>query len=245
MTINDSRLKNGTLKLGPAGTGQIDTSCQITNARITTAYSDDGDSLTVLCGDTVPAPRKLDGHKLEGSLVQDFDLDETSGGVIDYLWNHNLEVVDFEFVPNDATDTPVITGLVQLEIPTDTYGGDVNTRITTDFVWSMQGAPFRAYPSSHSNPKISALVPDTTVAGPALVTVTVNGTGFEAGATIEIDNDQGIPATLVSDTQLTFEQAWPDPGGYTVTVRNGDSGESNDMTFTVTALAGTQGDSSE
>lgn len=144
MTINDSRLKNGTLKLGPTATA-LDVSCQITNCRVTTSYSDDGDAVTVLCGDSLPAPRKMDGHHLEGTLIQDFDLPETGGGVIDYLWNHNLETVAFEFVPDDVTTGVTVAGNVQIEIPTDTYGGDVGTRLTTDFTWSIQGDPTRTY----------------------------------------------------------------------------------------------------
>ena len=99
MTINESRLHNGTLTLGPVGTGGMDMSCQITNAVITSAYSDDGNPVTTLCGDQKPAPRKLDGRKLEGTFVQDFDLPETAGGIIDYVWNHDLEVVAFTFTP--------------------------------------------------------------------------------------------------------------------------------------------------
>jgi hypothetical protein len=139
--INESRLNNGTLTLtaGTPGT-PVDFSCQITNARITSAYSDDGDTVTVLCGDTKPPPRKLDGHKLEGTLVQDFNLDETSGGVIAFLWAHDLEVVQYEFMPN-ASGAPTITGSVQIEIPGETYGGDVNKRVTSDFVWNMQETP--------------------------------------------------------------------------------------------------------
>jgi hypothetical protein len=141
--INESRLMKGTLELGPTGTG-LDFSCQITNARITSAYSDDGDAVTTLCGDTKPPPRKLDGHKLEGTLVQDFDVDEAGGGVIDYLWNHNLEVVAYSFVPNEGA-VVTITGTLQIEIPAETYGGDVNKRVTSDFVWNLQETPTRTY----------------------------------------------------------------------------------------------------
>jgi hypothetical protein len=143
VTINESRLKNGQLQLGPTAT-TMDVSCQVTNARITSAYDDDGDPLETLCGDQVPAGRKLSGRKLEGTIVQDFDLDEASGGVIDYLWNHDLEVVDFTFVP-DTNGAPTITGQVMLEVPGDSYGGDVNTRLTTDFAWNIQGALDRTY----------------------------------------------------------------------------------------------------
>ena len=145
MTINDSRVRNGTLSLGT--TTPLDVSCQVTNIRINTAYSDDGDAVTVLCGDTVAAPRKLDGHKLAGTLVQDFDIPEASGGVIDFLWNHSLTDVPFSFTPDDLATAPVITGSVTIEIPAESYGGDVGSRLTSDFEWSIVGAPTRTYPA--------------------------------------------------------------------------------------------------
>lgn len=143
-TFRESRVKNGTLRLGPSGTA-LDVSCQVTNIRVVSNYDDDGDVVTVLCGDTISAPRKLGGRQLSGTIVQDFDVDEATGGIVDYLWNHDLEVVAFEFVPNDQ-GAPTITGDVQLEVPNDgTYGGDVGARLTTDFVWNMQGEPSRTY----------------------------------------------------------------------------------------------------
>lgn len=139
MPIRESRLMNGTLTLTAGGTTGTpsDFSCQITNARLTSAYSDDGDSVTTLCGETKPPPRKLDGHKLEGTIVQDFDFDD---GIVAFMWDHDLEVVDYEYTPNDVT-APVITGTLQMEIASDTYGGDVNKRITSDFAWNLQEKP--------------------------------------------------------------------------------------------------------
>jgi hypothetical protein len=143
-TFRESRLKNGTLKLGPSATA-LDASCQVTNVRVVSTYDDDGDAVSTLCGDTIAAARKLGGRQLSGTIVQDFDAEEADGGVIDYLWNHDLEIVAFEFVPNDL-GAPTITGNVQLEVPSDgTYGGDVGGRLTTDFTWNMQGEPGRAY----------------------------------------------------------------------------------------------------
>jgi len=136
MAINESRLKNGTLTLGPTATG-TDVSCQITNVRITSAYSDDGDPVTTLCGDTKPSPRKLDGHKLEGTIIQDFNED---AGVVAFMWDNDLEVVPYEFVPNDQ-GAPTITGSLQIEIAAETYGGDVGARLTSDFVWNLQEKP--------------------------------------------------------------------------------------------------------
>ena len=136
MAIISSRLHEGTLKLGPSATA-MDMSCQITNARITSAYSDDGDAVTTLCGDTSPAGRKLDGHKLEGTIVQDFD---STTSVVAYLWDNDLAVVAYEFTPN-ITGAPVITGTLMIEIPAETYGGDVNARLTSDFAWNLQEKP--------------------------------------------------------------------------------------------------------
>jgi len=141
MAIVESRLSNGTLKLGPTAT-QKDFSCQVTNVRITTAYEDDGDPLTTLCGDFKPSGRKMTGQKLEGTVVQDFDV---STGIVGYLWDNSLAVQEFEFVPNDITTGATITGSVMLEIPAETYGGDVKARLTSDFAWNIQGAPTRTY----------------------------------------------------------------------------------------------------
>jgi hypothetical protein len=148
MAIKESRLMNGTLTLGLTP-GDCDMSCQVTNARITSAYSDDGSAVTTLCGDTVPAPRQLDGHKLEGTFVQDFDYDTVSGGVISYLWEHDLEVVAYEYTPNDTATCPLITGTLMIEIPAETYGGDVNKRITSDFVFNLQEKPTFTPPAAN------------------------------------------------------------------------------------------------
>jgi hypothetical protein len=140
MTITESRVKNGTLTLGPVGTGDVDMSCQVTNVKITSAYSDDGNPVTTLCGDTKPAGRQLDGRQLTGTFVQDFD---DPAGIVAYLWDNDLTVVAFNFVPDESPLT--ITGNVMLEVPAETYGGDVNTRVTSDFAWNIQDEPVRTY----------------------------------------------------------------------------------------------------
>jgi len=135
MAVLESKLKNGTLSLGPTATA-LDVSCQVTNVRIGSAYSDDGSAVTVLCGETVPAPRKSDGHKLEGTLIQEF----SATGWVQYVWDNDLATVAFEYVPNDY-DAPTITGSVVIEIPAETYGGDAGPRLTSDFSWSMPTKP--------------------------------------------------------------------------------------------------------
>lgn len=154
MTIHDSRLRNGTLTLG-ATTDTVDVSCQITNVRITSSYSDDGDAVTTLCGDSLPAPRKLDGHHLEGTIIQDFDVAATDGGVIAWLWAHDLTAVTYEYLPDDA-GAPTITGTLLIEIPGDTFGGDTNARTTSDFSWSLQGKPTFAWPAAGNGTQTEA-----------------------------------------------------------------------------------------
>jgi hypothetical protein len=126
-----SRLYKGTLTLGDATASDL--SCQITNTVIKHAYADDGDTLTLLCGEVVNPNRKSDGTTLEGTIVQDFDYPESDGGVVDYIWNHELEEVPFTFTPNQD-GAPTYTGNVVLEIP-DT-GGDAGGQLTADFVWT-------------------------------------------------------------------------------------------------------------
>jgi hypothetical protein len=44
--------------------------------------------------------------------------------------------VPFEYTPNGAAG-PTISGNVRIEVPAETYGGDVNVRITSDFEWQI------------------------------------------------------------------------------------------------------------
>jgi hypothetical protein len=131
--ITDSRVKEGTLTLG---TTPEDFSCQVTNIRINSSYDDDGDAVETLCGDQIAPGRKVGGRSLAGTFIQDFT-DPT--GLVVYCWDHDLEVVAFEYVPN--AEGPTITGTLMIEVPAETYGGDVNTRITSDFEWGLQDKP--------------------------------------------------------------------------------------------------------
>ena len=42
----------------------------------------------------------------------------------------------FSYKPN-ATAGPTLSGSLRIEVPGETYGGDVNTRITSDFEWQL------------------------------------------------------------------------------------------------------------
>ena len=136
--ITESRLKDGVLTLG---TTPVDMSCQVTNARINSSYDDDGDAVETLCGDQISAGRKLAGRALAGTFIQDWT---AADSITDYCFDHDLEEVAFEYTPN-ATG-PTLSGTIRVEVPAETYGGDVNMRITSDFEWTLTAALVRTPP---------------------------------------------------------------------------------------------------
>ena len=95
-------------------------------------------------------------------------------------------------------------------------------------------------PPPDPDPTVTALVPAT---GPVMVQqlVRVNGTGYVAGSTVEIDQ-LAVPTTFVSDTQLTADYTPAAEGVVQFTVRNPSDKESNGSPFTVTAAAATRSD---
>ena len=143
MAVIEAKVKGGTLKFGETASA-FDFSCQVTNIRINSSYTDDGDALETLCGDTVPAGRKLDARAVAGTFVQDW-LDEALS-ITEYLWEHDLETVAFEYVPNTTDGGPTLTGQCRLEVPGESFGGDVNVRITSDFEFAIVGDVTRTWP---------------------------------------------------------------------------------------------------
>src|SRR5262245_40896098 len=144
MAIVDSRLRDGTLILGTTPT-TMDISCQLTNVRMTAAYSDDGDAVETLCGDKLAAGEKADGYTLAGTFIQDWTATPEADSIIWYLWDNNLEEVDFAYTPNP--DGPTLTGKLRLKLPAEFLGGDVNVRLTSDFEWTVTVEPTRTPPA--------------------------------------------------------------------------------------------------
>lgn len=141
MAITESRLKDGTLTIG-SGT-PLDFSCQVTNARINSSYDDDGDAVETLCGDQIPSGRKLSGRALAGTFIQDWTA-AAGDSITEYCYDHDLEELAFSYVPNVAG--PTLSGTLRVEVPSETYGGDVNTRVTSDFEWSLVAPLVRTPP---------------------------------------------------------------------------------------------------
>jgi len=134
MAVVESRLKDGTLTLGTSP-NDVDFSCQVTNARVNSSYEDDGSAQETLCGDLIAVGRKLSGRSLAGTFIQDWTA--AADSIVDYCYLHELEEVAFTYAPAGTTGGPTLTGTVRIEVPGETYGGDVNTRITSDFEWQM------------------------------------------------------------------------------------------------------------
>jgi hypothetical protein len=156
--ITDSRVKDGTLTLGTTP-ADMDFSCQVTNVRVNSSYDDDGDTVETLCGDVLAAGRKLGGRSLAGTFIQDWTA-AAGESITDYVWTHDLEEMAFTYTPN--ADGPTLTGTVRLEVPGETYGGDVNSRLTSDFEWQCTAPVVRTPPvaAMAASTQQSASTPD-------------------------------------------------------------------------------------
>lgn len=170
--IVESKLKTGKLTLGTPGT---EFACQQTNVRIVPSFNEEGDAVETLCGDTL-APATTTEWALQGTSIQDFD---APGGVSfqQYSWEHNLQEVPFTWQPNTTAVKYVGTVQVRaLEV-----GGDVNTRITTDFDWPVSGQPVATWaPAAVAATGATAGVPGTWTPAsstpPATVAALIAGT---------------------------------------------------------------------
>lgn len=138
MPITESRVKAGTLTLGGSGggTGTPGTAfaCQAQSIKVTPTYENDGDAHETLCGDTLPAGKK-ETWTLNGTSIQDFD---DPAGFIAYCYENAMQTVAFSWEPN-SVGAPTITGSVVIRALE--LGGDVNTRLTSDWEFDTAGRP--------------------------------------------------------------------------------------------------------
>ena len=142
MAVNESRLKTGKLTLGGTGSppiGGTEFACQATNVRVTPSHDETGDEVETLCGDKL-APDVKTSWALAGTSIQDFD---SPDGFVQYSVENNLDVVEYSWQPNAGTFE--VTGTVQVRAVE--IGGDVNTRLTTDFEWPCQDDPVFTWPT--------------------------------------------------------------------------------------------------
>jgi hypothetical protein len=132
MTIKSYTLGPGALTIG-ADTGLTVFSSQVTSCKLTPKV-DVGDPINVLSGEQVPGDRD-ESFTLDGTLLQDFGV---TASTTEWLFEHRGELQDFVFTPNTANGREV-TG--QLTVEAIDVGGDVKTKPTSDFSFTLNGAP--------------------------------------------------------------------------------------------------------
>jgi len=140
MAVIESKLKTGKLLLGTAP--GVEYACQQTNVRIVPEHNEDGDTQETLCGDVL-TPVTTTTWSLQGTAIQDWDAPSTDDSFVKYSWENNGTTVDFSWQPNAGATT--ITG--QVTVRALELGGDVNTRITSDFEWPIAGEPTVVWPT--------------------------------------------------------------------------------------------------
>jgi hypothetical protein len=135
MPAKTFKLGPGLLTIGATGT-EVDFTCQVSAAHVDWNV-DEGDTTTVLCGDTIPGDRTYSAV-LAGTLFQDL----STGGIVEYTWTHKGEQVAFEFVPNTVAAQQVTGTLI---VDPLTIGGDeAGANMTSDFEWAIVGDPVLA-----------------------------------------------------------------------------------------------------
>lgn len=170
--ITSSRVKEGTLTLGPDPTPH-DFSCQPSNIRLTPTTETE-DPLETLCGDIATGPGTT-SWVLQGTAVSDFDDPE---GFVQHCFDHDGEQVPFSWAPNAIGGT--WSG--ELFVQAVEIGGDVNTRLTTDFSFAVVSKPIYTPPAP-----LTATAPEPTGNEP-----TGNGNG--AGTPPPDDEDEDEPS---------------------------------------------------
>jgi hypothetical protein len=140
MAVDPVRFGPGTFKLGPTAT-PLDFSCQVQSMGVNTDF-DEGDVVTVLCGDTIPGSLTVT-YTLAGTVLQDI---ATADGLVQYTWDHIGEDVDFEFVPATSAVT-AIAGMVQVRpLSIGSSDGEFGDLLTSDFEWTCAGKPDVTWP---------------------------------------------------------------------------------------------------
>jgi hypothetical protein len=116
-----------------------------------------------------------------------------------------------------------------------TTAGTANVVVTTG---SATTGPFPFTIGTNSGPTLTSVTPSSVApGGTSPITLTVNGTGFDSGATV-LWNGSGLITNSTSSptTQLTatvFPNSFTTAGQVQITVQNPNGGTSNSLTFTI------------
>lgn len=139
MATKASFVRKGTFTLTIPPASAVTFSCQPTAVTITPEGGDVGDSLEVLCGDTISGESAPTTWKLNLTSIQSFESTDTSATSL-VLWalENDGATADFEFQPGATTKT--FTG--QVKVVALPIGGEVGgTAPTSEAEWPMLGKP--------------------------------------------------------------------------------------------------------
>lgn len=132
MAVNTITIGAGTLTIGEAGSLK-DFSAQVTSCTLTPSV-DVGDPVNVLSGEQAPGDRS-ESWALSGSILQDLGATDS---LVEWLFEHRGEQHPFEFVPSTSKGKRV-SG--ELTVEAVAIGGDVKTKPTSDFEFTLVGEP--------------------------------------------------------------------------------------------------------
>lgn len=132
MAVQTITVGAGQLTIG-ADTELINFSSQVTTATLVPDVDQD-DPIKVLSGESVAGDR-TESFTLEGTMLQDLGAE---GSTTEWLFEHRGETHAFEFVPNTAKGRKITGSLVVEAIE---LGGDVGTKPTSDFEFTLIGEP--------------------------------------------------------------------------------------------------------
>jgi hypothetical protein len=134
MTIVDSRVRRGSLKIADADGTMVDFSCQPTAVRIVpSAETAGGETLEVLCGDTASdAAGAQRGATMEISAISDF---ENPAGLVAMSWSADGATRRVEWNPTGNPEDLWEGTVVVRAIP---VGGTVAERLVESVTWTME-----------------------------------------------------------------------------------------------------------
>lgn len=133
-TIEDSRLKGGTLMLDAVPFAK-----QATECALTPSVAEEGERTEVLSG-AVIEPEEVTSWTLDLNAIQDFD---DPAGFVEFARSNAGQIVSFSWEPNE-TGAPTYAGTVRVRAVK--IGGTVAARNNSDTSWPVIGDFSTTYP---------------------------------------------------------------------------------------------------
>lgn len=132
MAVDPITVGPGTLTIG-ATLDLVSFSSKVTSCRVVPNVNT-GDPINVLSGEQVAGDRD-ESFTLAGTFVQDFGITDST---TEWLFENRGSELPFVFVPNTARGRQV-SGTLTVEAIE--IGGDVKTKPTSDFEFTLSGPP--------------------------------------------------------------------------------------------------------